>query len=180
MAKLTNLTSTRIIFRSVNDVDYDILPGQVLTVPDAEVRYELVDSAVENEWLDVETDSGDPFFDSYGNVSNTGAGTGMPVDTGLSQPLTDDQLRAEPVEVVFSNSDTPLTASVFSKSDAGDLPEGAYSISFLNMGEALASVAGGPLPSGVGVSFEAPAGSTLASISYSAIGTTLLISETRQ
>lgn len=180
MAKLKNLTTTRIIFRSVNDVDYDILPGATLTVFDAEVVYTRVDSAIENGWLEVTTDAGQPFFDAYGNIAGSGAGIGMPVDTGLLQPLTNTELRAEPLEVSVVPAD-PIerVPSIYSSTEEGSVATGAIHVSVANVGDAPATVAGGPLPPFLAVSFSAPAGDTLSAIDFDATGTVLVISEVR-
>ena len=66
MAKITNVSSYNILHKTRNNVSYDIAPGQVLSLPDAEVTYDTVDAALEAGKVTVTTDSGGVFFDSYG------------------------------------------------------------------------------------------------------------------
>ncbi|MGF6604577.1 hypothetical protein P3T23_009333 [Paraburkholderia sp. GAS448] len=73
---------------------------------------------------------------------------------------------------------TPVTrtAALASVTTAGSVPAGCTQASFANSGAANATVAGGTLPPGYAVTFDAPDGDTLAAIAYSAVGTTLLVS----
>ncbi len=68
------------------------------------------------------------------------------------------------------------TAALTSATAAGSVSAGCTQASFVNSGTANATVAGGALPPGYAVTFDAPGGDTLAVIAYSASGTTLLIS----
>lgn len=68
MAKLTNLSTLPILFKSRNGVSSTIEPGVTLTLPDYEVVYDQVDSGVERGWLSVTKDDGSALFDSFGNI----------------------------------------------------------------------------------------------------------------
>ena len=72
----------------------------------------------------------------------------------------------------------PRTPSMTLETIAGTVATGALSVSFANIGTTSATVAGGTLPAGYSVTFDAPKGDTLAAISYTASVTAgLLISK---
>jgi len=133
-----------------------------------------------------------PFYSA--SAGSSGGGGPLPV-TG---PLTDAQLRAAPVSVELASSTVPLTdaqlraapvsvelasstyyADMWVAQAQDAVPAGAFSVSLTNIGAAPALVANGSLPPGVGVNFEAPAGSVLGQIEVDATGTSLLISTVR-
>lgn len=62
---------------------------------------------------------------------------------------------------------------------AGTVATGARSVSFANSGTADATVAGGSLPAGAAIAWEAPVGAALAAVAYDATGTTLMVAEVR-
>ena len=77
MAKITNVSTESVLFRTRNNVSYEVLPGTFITVPDAEVTYDTVDAALEAGKITVTTDAGLTFFDSYGrNPAEQQAGGG--------------------------------------------------------------------------------------------------------
>lgn len=62
---------------------------------------------------------------------------------------------------------------------AGTVAAGARSVSIANSGTADATVAGGSLPAGAAIAWDAPVGASLGAITYDATGTTLMIAEVR-
>lgn len=82
---------------------------------------------------------------------------------------------------VSSGSSAPSgvqrTSTMYSATNAGSTAAGATEISFLNSGAAAAVVAGGSLPAGQALTFDARYPDTLGAIAYDATGTTLLISQ---
>lgn len=77
---------------------------------------------------------------------------------------------------VNATSGGTYAAAITSSTTTGTVAAGTFSVSFNNTGSAAATVAGGSLPAGSIVSFEAPNGGTLDAIAYDGTGTTLLIS----
>jgi len=113
-----------------------------------------------------------------------GGGGGVPNPLPVTGPLTDDELRAAPLDVNMTADDpipvtlpakTSLTAAVTASTTTGNTTAGARMVSFQNTGTANATVAGGTLPPGQTLTFEAPSDATIGAISYVATGTTLLI-----
>ncbi len=98
----------------------------------------------------------------------------VPAAVAVTGPATDAQMRATPIPVSLPAG--ALTAALTSSSAAGNTAAGLISASFLNSGAAAATVAGGSLPAGQIVNFEAPNGKTLNAIAYNGTGTTLIIS----
>lgn len=141
MAKITNLSTLPLLFKSRGGASSTIQAGATLTVPDYEVSYDQVDSGVKNGWVSVTKDNGAALFDTFGstlgtspipvsldstNVTITGpvtvssevevkndSGNPLPV-TG---PVTNDQLRASPVVVQVTGL-PPTTASTITNNSA--------------------------------------------------------------
>ena len=71
---------------------------------------------------------------------------------------------------------TPVvrTAAFLTVTAAGNVAAGAKTVSFLNIGTTAATVAGGSLPQGQGVTFNTQGADTLSAIAYTASATAIL------
>ncbi len=67
------------------------------------------------------------------------------------------------------------TSALTSSTGSGSTTAGLYAVSFNNIGNAAATVAGGSLPAGQSLTFQGAMNDTLAAITYNATGTTLLV-----
>lgn len=72
-----------------------------------------------------------------------------------------------------------VTCTLTTSDGAGVVAAGYRSISIGNVGAFPATVAGGELPAGASVHWEAPVGASCAALSYDASGTSILIAEVR-
>lgn len=125
----------------------------------------------------------------YSSAEAGGGGGAVTIADGADVALGTTTDAAGAASVVgqlkqISTNTTPgaaktFTAAITTVSAAGNVAAGAVSAAFLNSGAAAVTVAGGSLPAGQIVNFEAPAGGTLNAIAYDGTGSTLVISTLR-
>ena len=102
MAQLANIGTTPILFRSRNGISYTSPVAGTTQVPDSDVTWDLVDSAIQAGNLTVTLDSGLPFFDGTGS-----AVTGYSRVEPLGYPVIARQLDA-----TLTSASTQLTPTI--------------------------------------------------------------------